>query len=723
MSINQASKVDISILDTKLKTHMNRTKNIVVDGLKKITQYEINQLDLNLSSKTNNILVKYLTKDMYKTHEDYKNLSTLMKAFDDAYIKQEKKQYKYFIENILNARYKDDYSRLIPNFNKTLQKVRNNFEISPINWVEEALENLIKYSDGEVNLERHQNLSKLLFNYNMNSDLGYLQQRAKIRGNKIYSKSKYHEYNNQDRVAIFLTFTLNKGYRKYFLKKEYQDSKRRKEVTWGDMSFLQENKAHKDTPILELLDRGYNELDSRMKYFNNNVKTAIKRHREKNNSIDKNETVTKITAFEFVKSVQFHTHLILFVNPDEVSIITEQFNNFMNHYEMNKYERKAQDLTIIDPEKGSATTYILKYILKQNENGEALEGMNKDEIDFYSKSSKFFGKKYNMIRMSKFKQNEDGDRLTQVKLDKIYNYLKSNYKDFIEVIKEQSKTPLYIILEQFYFNGIFKFIEEKRTRKTIDKKEMQEDYNSFVESQNMDIENSDDVRKLDKKINEIKKNFIFDEFDSEKIEVDNRNIKYLIEKSSSIKKEINISKRILKDSIKIDVLRKKIKKSTEYKNIKEYKKDSNLVYQFDNRKNNFENLLDKNQLLKKGIKRKIDSLKRFKEIKIKINLRNLNNKRDFFKGLRQNDLENEAKLSVIKNLSKYIEEENYTVITEAYFIKDENKINSILADYEIDYDFNFDLDDAKEEKFFYEDMLIMNYLPIQESMYQFTTAS
>ena len=91
--------------------------------------------------------------------------------------------------------------------------------------------------------------------------------------------------------------------------------------------------------------------------------------------------------------------------------------------------------------------------------------------------------------------------------------------------------------------------------------------------------------------------------------------------------------------------------------------------------------------------------------------------------MKKNDLENEAKLSVIKNLSKYIEEENYTVITEACFIKDENKINSILADYEIDYDFNFDLDDNKEENFFYEDMLIMNYLPIQESMYEFLTAS
>lgn len=687
MSINQASNINTSILESKLKTHMNRTKNIVGDGLKKITQYEINQLDLNLSSKTNNILVKYLTKDMYKTHEDYKNLSTLMKAFDDAYIKQEKKQYKYFIENILNARYKNDYSRLIPNFDKTVQDIRNNFEISSVNWVEEALENLVTESyvkEKDKFERRHQHLSKLLFNYNMNSDLGYLQQRAKIRGNKIYSKSKYHEYNNQDRVAIFLTFTLNKGYRKYFLKKEYQDSKRRKEVTWGDMSFLQENKAHKDTPILELLDKGYNELDSRMKYFNNNVKTAIKRHRKKNNSIDKNETVTKITAFEFVKSVQFHTHLILWVNPDEVSIITEQFNNFMNHYDMNKYERKAQDLTIIDPTKGSATTYILKYILKQNEDGEPLEGMNKDEIDFYAKSSKFFGKKYNMIRMSKFKENKKGDRLTQVKLDKIYNYLKSNYKDLIEVIKEQSKTPLYIILEQFYFNGIFKFLEEKRTRKTIDKQKMKEDYNSFIESQ--------EFRKV---IRKKLKSLVFAKYHIEQIEYIKKDIRHIIKKLSSIKKEIII----LKDSLNIDVLRKKIKKTTEYKDIQEYKKDSNLVYQFDS-------LLKKSKLIKKQIRSDISYIRSFD-----------NNY------LKRNDLENEAKLSVIKNLSKYIEEENYTVITEASFIKDENKINSILADYEIDYDFNFDLDDNKEEKFFYEDMLIMNYLPIQESMYQFSTAS
>ncbi len=624
--INNSLDKAIENLENKYKKHMNRDNNINLHDLKKIIQFEINNLNINISEKTNNSLVDYLNIKMSEKYIDYKNVNELVKAFDKSYIEQSKNQYKYFIENILNARYKADNRRLIHMNSENMKKIQDNFEIDERTFISDRLESIAQEPD--IDIEKFQELSKEQLNYTIKNDIDYLKNRDRIKGNKIYTKANYHEYNNKNRTALFLTFTLNKGFRKYTLKKEYQDSKRRKEVKWGDMKFLELNKYHKNTPILELLDKGYNELNARLKYFNNNIQKAISRHREKNNSHDKDETITNITAFEFVKAVQFHTHLIVWVNDDEIKIVKEQFENFMNHYNMNKYERKAQDLTQINPEKGSATTYLLKYILKQNKEGEALDGMSQDEIDFYSKSSKFFGKKYKMIRMSKFKENKEGERLTQDKVNKIYSYLKSNYNELIEMINEQSKIPLYIILEKFYFEGIFEFIETKKKRNTIDKKAMKEDYLEF-------LANYKDDNKSD-----------------------------ILDMNSTIKE--------LKSSI-----RRRLKQNPE----------SEIIYA--------ENIINR---LKNEIKSAEFS--------------------------NQNDKENKTKLPIIRNLKKYVSEEEFKVITSATFIKDEKKINKILSDFNINYeiDLYLELDPSTKDNFFYEDMLIMNYEPINHAMYTLLTA-
>lgn len=700
-------KLDNEIISTESKIQTRLNNNQKLDSeLNHVISNEIKKADLKLSTKSENILKKYLRTDMYKENKDYKDLNELMVAMSEAYNQSSKAQYKYFLENILNARKTDTNERLIENNTKLIEKVRSNLSIKENQRI---LQKYIYMTKNNISLEEAQELSKKVFEYEIKDGIDYLQNRARIRGNKIYSKAKYHEYKNdkKDRQAVFFTFTLNKGYRKYTLKKEYANPIKRKEVRWGDMSFLEENIYHKNSKLLDLLDKGYNELNQRMDYFTKNIQKAISRHRESNNSDDKNETITKILAFEFVKSVQFHTHLLVWVNQDELEILEKQFENYKNHFNMNEWERKAQDIEIIDKEKGSATTYLLKYILKQNEDGSTVDGLGEDEVDFYAKSSKFFGKKYNMIRMSKFAKNEDEQRLTQVKCDKIYNHIKSEYPDFLEAVNEQSEVPLYVLLEELYFKGIFEFIEEKRKRTTIDKKKMKEDYQISLKE---DLK-LDEVDKLDKKIEDIENNFSISKLD----DLDKEDFK--------LKKSIISGYYLQYKQKRKKIFQLKRYKTFDCKSQEELIEASNYVFENKDIDLEIDTLFEEIDTLKLLINRHIRAYKKLSKYRQSTLLKNIKNKKRHILRRETQYAQNKRRLQIIRNLQEYVDVEEVKVITEATFVKDERLINEIITSLGLEFHFEFLQEElgTVREVFYYEGMLEMKYQPIQEAMYDLSS--
>jgi hypothetical protein len=274
----------------------------------------------------------------------------------------------------------------------------------------------------------------------------FLSKLDKQYANKKIAKVKYLEKHNEYKEAYFLTWTLPSKYHKYKLKKYLHKS----EIHYENPKILELNPNFEFGNYEIAIVEGIKLLNEIHRYFYKFLKKSISR----DDSIEDKE-VDFIKVIEPHKSGQAHQHSLFWVdiNCNISNYIENAFNHTIKKFNL---ESKYQDNSIINKNISSVSTYITKYLLKS---------LSDEEFSFYSKYKRYFGSKNKFFSSSNFKTKG----LTQKKMELMYNYLKNNFPEKVNAMRDIG-LPIYYGIEILYNNRYFSFVEKVWIKKVINTK-------------------------------------------------------------------------------------------------------------------------------------------------------------------------------------------------------------------------------------------------------------
>lgn len=222
------------------------------------------------------------------------------------------------------------------------------------------------------------------------------------------AKVKYLDSVNSDKKSLFLTFTLPS---------EYHFFKSHKKVV--------KNPHCKFNSINDSVEHGAIELNKIYRYFYNAVKKSLKRA-----NIIQEMPYVRVFEPHNENNITLHLHACLwFLNQEQKEIIEHCYN-----LTIKKFDLKQAKLEEVNT---SATTYVTKYILKNNSNS------------FYNQYKAYFGQRFRFFTASKY------NHLTQKELSKLYVFYNINFPDKISELREKGDS-IYKFLEDEFLDNRFK---------------------------------------------------------------------------------------------------------------------------------------------------------------------------------------------------------------------------------------------------------------------------
>lgn len=354
----------------------------------------------------------------------------------------------------------------------------------------------------------------------------FLSNQDRLYSYKKISKVKYLEYVNQDKEKIFITFTLPN-----ILFHKYNKN--------GELTATYKNK---DT-FEENIFKGLKYLNEEIhRYFYNTLKYKIKRYCEKHKIKDKIK-IDFIKMLEPHKNLSGHLHSLFYIDKEFLEIIEEVYNMTINYFDL-----KQTKFEIIDNKKGTASSYVSKYLLKTTQKGE----------EFY----KYYKRYFNNV---KFFSCSNFRHTTQEKIEWVYRYLYTNKSNLLNRYK-RSKKPLYYLLEKLILKNVFTFEEEEKTSIVLNYTKLKNEYKKTIEL--FEKDKSNEIIKEDK-TDIIKDKNIEIDISIDKLEDLYFTIEHIIFENSKITKQ-NYIKRFQTKIIKnlneyINITNKKVVSKMYYK--------------------------------------------------------------------------------------------------------------------------------------------------------------
>lgn len=234
----------------------------------------------------------------------------------------------------------------------------------------------------------------------------FLKDKDRKQVNKLYSVVNAIEYNNKNKLSVFITFTNPSKYHYFSYGKLNSNCKSKT---------LEENIENSIINIKKIQRWFYNELKKRLKRKNRDVKFDY------------------YQIIEFHKSdLSAHIHSNLFIDKKDLVIVKHIYKRTIKYFNLEQTK-----LTTNKDKKGrkrqSSKTYIMKYLLK----------MFYSKDNFYIEYKKYFNK-YRLFTTSRLSK-------TLKEIDFVYKYLyKTDPKQLQQLKKE--KIPL--------FNSLIEYIDK-----------------------------------------------------------------------------------------------------------------------------------------------------------------------------------------------------------------------------------------------------------------------
>jgi len=364
-----------------------------------------------------------------------RNIGTYEELISDIkqdYINKSTNYFSYFINNIVFAKNRLTGKYYVNQYNSDkCFRYLNNFEVDR----EKGKYNIVEDNEGH-----------------------YLAQQDKLYALKIFSKVNYLEYANNGTVKQFITLTLPSKYHKYKLKSNIKNK------AYKEDNFIKnKNYIFKELDFKEAIEKSIkrlNEIERRLqiefnkyatRYIKKTYNMTLKEYKEEYNS----NIIQKIKMIEPHKSLTPHLHAMYWIEPEFAEIFNRVYDNIIKLYELNNDFCKNETI-----EQAKASTYIMKYLMKNLQDDET-------ESAFANKYRRYFSK-------SRFFTSSNFIHTTQKEIDLLYKYLNKHNKAFLEYLKSL-KTPLYWSLEQLIIKKVITF--------EYDIKAVERDKSTIIEKQ------------------------------------------------------------------------------------------------------------------------------------------------------------------------------------------------------------------------------------------------
>lgn len=403
----------------------------------------------NFSNKTKNSIINLLNEENEQKFQGLKTRAELIEKMSKDYEKKSIKQLKFFINNV-SSKY-------------------NTLQDKPlINWKNNSTfyfnlkKNYSAKFDEENNLFFELENEKRKGEFLLNSDKKYSAKKIA----KIYCLEEYIEDENEEYVSLFLTFTNPSEFHYYTLKNKNEiDIEAIENEEFNSKKFIKNPQYNDNFGTFEnSIILGIENQKKINRYFYNDLKKRIER-------ANLNANMYHFTIFEPHKSLQPHSHKMLILPRNCINLANESFNLTKRYFNL-------KQVKIEEIKEARASTYITKYLLKtlnleennlidfkdldlKNIESYEITEAKRDYIiekqnetftkdNFFNLYRRYFGASNRIFTTSNFKTT------TQKKIDIMYKFLKENYPDFLQSLKDNKKS-LYYQLEKLEEEKIFTF--------------------------------------------------------------------------------------------------------------------------------------------------------------------------------------------------------------------------------------------------------------------------
>jgi hypothetical protein len=487
------SKEEIKEIDEKSKhliseignfdLYDNRTVKNEMGKIEDLICYKFSQ-----NSKANIYNFFREEKEIYSNSGNAKNQHQLVEKILKNYHKKSIQQTKYFIENMSGK-----YNQLE---NKPLINWENNL----------SLYNSLK-SSFSITLNDEDNIEYILDNEELKgsflSDLDRKYAHKKIA--KIYCLEKYVEDMEEDYKSYFITFT-NPSDQQYYTK---IDKNTKKGEMFDFANFKKNpNYNHEHGDFEESIIKSMKSQKEINKHFYHNLKKKL--HRE-----DPNIETLFTGIYEFMENMNYHSHILYWVPSQYEELINKAYDDTVE-----KFNLKQCKLEILNQgEKGAkGSTYISKYLTKtlrhqEKENtqedislnvNDYMEEIEKNDNWYYENEARLKAEKYqdkfnNDNYFNMFKRYFGKERrtfvssnfrhTTQKKIDIMYKYLRENYPEFLQSLKD-TKISIYYQLEELERNEVFTFETSKKIAFNFDEELLKSEYAKYFKEEKKKLFNT-----------------------------------------------------------------------------------------------------------------------------------------------------------------------------------------------------------------------------------------
>lgn len=382
-----------------------------------------------------------LRKYINALHEEQNKAETFAHLVDTIHTTYAQKSHNseaYFLTHIANA------------FNPKTQNflIQKNRHLLSSNYTSTINPNILSKLSKAHNDEEVIALSNHLETHVHKGNTDFIERLDSNYAYKKLAKVKYLDYKNTHKTPIMLTMTLYRSFRKYI---------KTKEMKLGEEKGL---KQINEENLEELVEKSYVKLNERFREFYRFFKL-------KNQRSGDDDKLDYIIMFEPHKSLTLHLHVLFYCNPLQLQNLKETWDRYL--FSLTKVQRKAQDYKVIDTQRAKASTYISKYLIKAFNDTDAMQ-----ETSFFNQFRRYFSK-YKLFRTSNFYHT------SQNKINKMYQYLRENYADILQAIK-QSNIPIYEVLEKMEMASVFLFETRKEEAISFDRKAIKEFYNAYKDT-------------------------------------------------------------------------------------------------------------------------------------------------------------------------------------------------------------------------------------------------
>lgn len=257
------------------------------------------------------------------------------------------------------------------------------------------------------------------------NDISFLKGKDSVIANKQFSKVKYLEHHNKNKIPVFLTLTCPSQYH-YFTSKHNGVNPNCVFNTLGESienSFIFQKDLNRE--------------------LYKNLKKKLSR-KKLNTSFD---FIRMFETHNKNKNLTIHSHSVFYVDLNQYLMLQSVYNDLIS-----KYNLLQTKMIILENIKSSS--YVMKYIIKNLD----LDSNSNNQDNFYNELKRYYFN-HKLFTASNYKDT------TQAEINKVYNHLKKDRPKLLEKFKK-SNVPLYVNIEKYILKNLEVEYEEVEVNKT-----------------------------------------------------------------------------------------------------------------------------------------------------------------------------------------------------------------------------------------------------------------